>query len=55
MLLQIDRKTRGLAGLFAEALDTDERFVKVRFDHNQLASGAGYVAGQLAEIIRKYI
>lgn len=55
LLLQIDRKAHGLAGLFAEALDSDESFVKVRFDRNQLASGADYIAGQLAETIRKYV
>ncbi|OAB41943.1 sporulation protein [Paenibacillus glacialis] len=55
LLLQIDRKARGLAGLFAEALDTDESFVKMRFDRNQLASGASYVADQLAETIRRYV
>ncbi|TMV48013.1 sporulation protein [Paenibacillus mesophilus] len=55
LLLQIDRKARGLAGLFAEAFDADEHFVKVRFDSNQLASGANYIAGQLAEMIRRYV
>lgn len=55
LLLQIDRKARGLAGFFSEAMDTDERFVKLRFDRNQLASGAGYAADRLAEIIRKYV
>lgn len=55
LLLQIDRKARGLAGLFAEALDTDESFVKIRFDHNQLANGVDYVAGQLLQTIHKYV
>lgn len=55
LLLQIDRKARGLSGLFSEALDTDERFVKLRFDRNQLASGANNIAAQLAETIRKYL
>lgn len=54
LLLQIDRKARGLAGFFSEALDTDERFVRIRFDRNQLASGSGFIAGQLAETIRRY-
>ncbi|MCQ6563271.1 sporulation protein [Paenibacillus mendelii] len=55
LLLQIDRKARGLGGFFSEAMDTDERFVKLRFDRNQLASGASYAANQLAEIIHKYV
>ncbi|MNO21294.1 Sporulation-control protein spo0M [compost metagenome] len=54
LLMQIDRKARGLAGLFAEALDADERFVKMRFDRNELASGAHYIADRLADTIRKY-
>jgi sporulation-control protein len=55
LLLQIDRKARGLAGLFAEATGTDERFVRVRFDRNQLDSGTSYVADELAELIRRYL
>lgn len=55
LLLQIDRKARGLAGMFAEAAGMDESFVSVRFDRNQLASGNSYVAGVLAELIRKYV
>ncbi|WP_340003780.1 sporulation protein [Paenibacillus sp. FSL K6-0276] len=55
LLLQIDRRARGLAGLFADALDSDESFVKMRFDHNQLAYGVNYVADQLLETIHKYV
>ncbi|MNH31651.1 Sporulation-control protein spo0M [compost metagenome] len=55
LLLQIDRKSRGLAGLFSEAMDTDERFVSMRFDRSQLASGPNYAANQLLETIRKYV
>lgn len=54
LLLQVDRKARGLAGLFAEALDADESFVRLRFDRNELASGAHYIADRLADTIRKY-
>lgn len=54
LLLQIDRKARGLAGLFAEAMDTDERFVKLRFTREQLAGGPSVVASRLEETIRKY-
>ncbi|URN95880.1 MAG: sporulation protein [Candidatus Pristimantibacillus lignocellulolyticus] len=55
LLLQIDRKARGLAGLFSEALDTDESFVRMRFNRNQLAYGANSVAGLLSDTIRKYV
>lgn len=54
LLMQVDRKARGLAGLFAEALDADERFVKLRFERNDLAAGANHIANQLAETIRRY-
>jgi sporulation-control protein len=38
LLLQIDRKARGLGGLFAEALDIDETFVRLTFKRNDLNS-----------------
>ncbi|OAS18499.1 sporulation protein [Paenibacillus oryzisoli] len=55
LLLQIDRRARGLAGIFAEATGTDETFVRIRFDRSQLDSGTGYVADELAELIRRYL
>ncbi|MNW64665.1 Sporulation-control protein spo0M [compost metagenome] len=54
LLLQIDRRARGLSGLFAEALDADESFVKLHFDHNNLAAGTDYIADQLLAAIRRY-
>jgi len=54
LLMEVDRKARGLAGLFAEALDADERFVRLRFDRSDLASGVQYIADQLAATIRRY-
>lgn len=54
VFLQIDRNSRGLAGLFAEATDKDERYARLRFDREQLAAGPGIVASRLEERIRKY-
>ncbi|REE67583.1 sporulation-control protein [Paenibacillus taihuensis] len=54
MLLQIDRKARGLSGLFADAFDTDESFVRLRLDRSQLANGTNYIADQLAETISEF-
>lgn len=55
LLLQIDRQARGLAGLFAEATDTDEeRFARLRFTREQLAAGPGIVASWIEEKVRKY-
>ncbi|MDR6550113.1 sporulation protein [Paenibacillus qinlingensis] len=55
LLLQIDRKARGLSGLFSEAAGMDESFVRVRYDSNEIASGTSYIAGELAELIRNYV
>ncbi|MEF3307797.1 sporulation protein [Paenibacillus sp. GYB004] len=55
LLLEIDRKSRGLAGWFAEAIDEDESYVRIRFDRTKLNYGASYIAGQLAQTIRRYI
>ncbi|MBO9597232.1 MAG: sporulation protein [Cohnella sp.] len=55
VLLQIDRQARGLAGLFAEATDTDEeRFARLRFNRERLAAGPGIVASWIEEKVRKY-
>ncbi|MFB9325848.1 sporulation protein [Paenibacillus aurantiacus] len=54
VLLQIDRKARGLAGLFAEAMDMDETFVRVRFSNSELATGPYSISQQLANVISRY-
>ncbi|WP_027086137.1 sporulation protein [Cohnella panacarvi] len=55
LLLQIDRQARGVAGLFAEATDTDEeRFARLRFKREQLADGPGIVVSWIEEKVRKY-
>ena len=36
LLLQIDRRARGLGGLFAEALDIDETFVRLTFRRDNI-------------------
>ncbi|MFC0215448.1 sporulation protein [Paenibacillus chartarius] len=54
LLLQIDRRARGLSGLFSEALELDESFVRCRFSRSDLGRGASAVAQELAGIIRRY-
>ncbi len=54
LVLQIDRRARGLASFFAEALELDESFVRVRFSHQQLSAGSSTVARQLQELIARY-
>jgi sporulation-control protein len=54
VLLQVDRKARGLMGLFAEATGTDERLVRVSFSRAELSGGPEHVAGELAAVIRRH-
>ncbi|MBD2872900.1 sporulation protein [Paenibacillus arenilitoris] len=54
LVLQIDRRARGLASFFAEAMDMDESFVRVRFSNDQLAAGPNAIAQQLSDIIARY-
>jgi sporulation-control protein len=54
LMLQIDRRARGLASLFAEAMDMDESFVRVRLTNEELAAGPNAIAHQLADIISRY-
>ena len=51
LLLQIDRKARGIGGLFAEALDIDETFVRLIFDRNDFNS----IETVLRQTIEKYM
>ncbi|KAB7673035.1 sporulation protein [Bacillus sp. B1-b2] len=50
MLLQVDRKAKGLSGLFAEALDMDESFVSVTISKNDIPN----LKQKMQSIIAKY-
>lgn len=54
LLLEIDRRARGLASMFAEALSLDESVVRVSFSGRELAEGPSAVAQQLKGIIARY-
>jgi sporulation-control protein len=54
LVLQIDRRARGLSSFFAEAMDMDESFVRTRFTNEQLTAGPDALAHQLADIISRY-
>ena len=54
MVLQIDRLANGLGGLFAEALDMDETFIRFDLSKSQLESGPSYVAEELRQTIARY-
>lgn len=54
LLLQIDRKATSLFGMFAEAMDMDETFVKVRITAADAQRGPQHVASLLDQIIIRY-
>lgn len=51
---EIDRRARGLMGFLEEALDADERHIRVEFRPEHLAMDTNRVAGYLEQIIRRY-
>lgn len=55
LLLQIDRKARGFRSFFAEAMEMDETFVRLRYSNNDLAAGPHALAHQLADLIARYV
>ncbi|MCG7384638.1 MULTISPECIES: sporulation protein [Paenibacillus] len=55
LLLQIDRRARGLGGIFAEAMGTDESFVRLHLYDRHLERGAHSVAQGLEEVISKHL
>ncbi|MGM9922957.1 MAG: sporulation protein [Bacillus sp. (in: firmicutes)] len=50
VLLEVDRKAKGLAGLFVEALDADETMVRLNLSTRDLPS----MKAKLAEVISRY-
>jgi len=50
LIIEIDRKARGLAGLFAEAMDLDETLVKVRITNDDISQ----IQQTLSSTIEKY-
>lgn len=54
VMLEVDRRARGLGGLFAEALDMDESRTKVIFSKLELEGPVEAVARKLQQEIDKY-
>jgi sporulation-control protein len=48
VMVEIDRRGRGLGGLMQRALDMDDRWHRLRFSHQELSRGRDYLAQQLA-------
>ncbi|MGP0584496.1 sporulation protein [Paenibacillus timonensis] len=55
LVLQIDRRARGLSGLFAEAMELDERFVRVPLSKEELQRGPQAVASLLENVIAGHL
>lgn len=55
LVLQVDRRARGLSGLFAEAMELDERFVRVPLSREELQRGPQAVAGLLEDVIARHL
>jgi sporulation-control protein len=54
VLVEVDRRARGLAGLFEQALELDERKQTVRFSREELRQGSRSIAEQLSRIIESH-
>ncbi|WP_164667307.1 sporulation protein [Virgibacillus doumboii] len=54
LVLQVDRRAKGLGGLFAEALEMDESFVRVSFTDSEVNQGVHSVADKLRRTIQQF-
>lgn len=54
LLLQIDRRATSLFGMFAEAMDMDESFVRVTISQGDVQHGPQHVASLLNQVISRY-
>lgn len=54
VMLEVDRRARGLGGLFAEALEMDESRAKVTFTRQELDGSLDAVARKLQQTIDQY-
>lgn len=54
LLLEVDRRARGLMGFFESAYDLDERHLRVQFGREHLAQGVNALAGYLTDILSRH-
>ncbi len=52
LLLQVDRRARGLGSMFSEALGTDESYVEITVSDSDASRGTDHVAGMISREIR---
>lgn len=55
LLIQIDRRARGLSGMLSEAMGTDETYVRLHLYERHLERGVHSVAQGLEEVISKHL
>ncbi|UJF32953.1 sporulation protein [Paenibacillus hexagrammi] len=55
MMMEFDRKARGLSGLFAELQDTDETCGHLSFGQEELEEGSDAIAERLAEVFDRLL
>ncbi|HEX7063595.1 MAG TPA: sporulation protein [Bacillales bacterium] len=55
VITEVDRKAKGLGGLFAEALDVDESKTSFFISREVLESGSAAVRSELEKTLRKYL
>lgn len=54
LFMEIDRRARGVRGMWEERLNMDESHIRFTIQGDQLRRGSGYIAEQLQQLIRKY-
>ncbi|GGD24283.1 sporulation protein [Pontibacillus salipaludis] len=54
LVLEVDRRAKGLGGLLAEAFDADESHVRTRLTNADIANGERSVANQLEQLIARF-
>lgn len=54
LMLEVDRRARGLGGFFSEAMGTDESLVRLSLSRSDLSRGPHYVAEILENTISRY-
>ncbi|WP_237458274.1 sporulation protein [Pontibacillus yanchengensis] len=54
LVLQVDRRAKGLGGLLAEALDADESYVRTHFTNEELSESPSEVAEKLEQVISRF-
>ncbi len=54
LMLEVDRKSRGLKGFFQELTGADESNVNIKFTNQELQQGSQYIANRLYQLIEHY-